>query len=80
MSDAPNAYPDAMMDHGKFCVCSHTERSHRDDDGCQVVRYVDGCGKIHRCRCKLTPAQVHRNDDHIELVMARTAERREALV
>jgi hypothetical protein len=41
---------------------------------------VDGCGKIHRCRCKLTPEQVRRNDDHIELVMARTAERREALV
>ena len=79
MSDAPYLDANALMDHGKFCVCSHTERSHRDA-GCQVVRYVDGCGKIHRCRCKLTPEQVRRNDDHIELVMARTAERREALV
>lgn len=79
MSDAAYADQDALMDHGKFCACSHTERSHRDE-GCHVIRYVDGCGKVHRCRCKLTPEQVRRNDDHIEIVMARTWERREALV
>jgi hypothetical protein len=67
-----------MMDHGKFCRCSHTERSH-GLEGCQVVRYVDGCGKTHRCRCKLTAEQVRRNDDHLAVVLARTAERRTAL-
>ncbi|HTJ25580.1 MAG TPA: hypothetical protein VMA36_05375 [Candidatus Limnocylindria bacterium] len=67
------------MDHGKFCQCSHTERSH-GLDGCQVIRYVDGCGKAHLCRCKLSADQVRRNDDHLEVVLARRAERRAAAV
>jgi hypothetical protein len=66
------------MPHGKFCRCSHTERSH-GTDGCQVIRYVEDGGKVHHCRCKLSAEQVRRNDDHLAVVLARRAERPSAL-
>ncbi len=65
----------SLMDHGKFCSCTHTERSH-GAEGCQVYRFTDVRGRVHRCRCPLTPEQVRRNDDHFDLVVASVAESR----
>ena len=62
------------MDHGKFCRCQHTERSHAGD-GCQVYRFTDVRGRAHHCRCPLTPEQVRRNDDHIAHVIAHVSGR-----
>ncbi len=57
------------MNHGKFCRCTHTERSH-GSDGCQVYRFTDVRGRAHLCRCPLTPDQVQRNEDRFVHVVA----------
>ena len=60
--------------HGKFCRCTHTGRSH-GPDGCQVFRFTDVRGRAHHCRCRLTPEQVERNEDHLAVVVAHIADR-----